>query len=147
LVYLLLSQSYTNGEFLLDHNSRSSISEGKIEHLTSNRLAPWIGKPRAVISQSLPPAKGVNPLKSEFLNAVTRPKTDGTELSYPLDQSNQMWCHLRVPSFLIDERGVQLHVSPLRLNMHIDQEPLRLRTPPRALEGSIDVLMNAVEVK
>jgi hypothetical protein len=31
--------------------------------------------------------------------------------------------------------------------MHIDQEPLRLRTPAQALEGSIDALMNAVAAK
>jgi hypothetical protein len=42
---------------------------------------------------------------------------------------------------------VQLPVHPLRLNMHIDQEPLRLRTSLRALEGGINVLMNAVAAK
>jgi hypothetical protein len=147
LVYLLLSQSYTNGEFLSDHISRSSISEMEIEHLTSSRSATRIGMPQAVVSQSLSPAKGVNLPKSEFLSVVTRPKTDGVELNYPLDQSGQAWCHLRFPSLLIDERGVQLPVRPLRLNMHINQESLRPRTPLRALEGSIDVLVNAVAAK
>jgi hypothetical protein len=77
LVYLLLSQSYTNGEFLSDHISRSSISEVKIEHLTNSMFAAWIGKPQTVISQSLPPTKGVNPPKGEFLGAVTRLKIGG----------------------------------------------------------------------
>jgi hypothetical protein len=60
------------------------------------------------ISQSLPPAKGANPMKTEFLGAVIRPKTGGTELSYQLDQSGQARCHLRFPSLLIDEQGIQL---------------------------------------
>jgi hypothetical protein len=132
---------------LSDHISRSSILEVEIEHLTSSRFMPWIGKPQAVVSQSLPPDKGVNPPKSEFLGAVTHPKTGGVELSYPLDQSDHAQYHLWFPSLLIGEQGVQLHVHPLRLNMHIDQEPLQLRPPSRALKGSIDVLVNAVAVK
>jgi hypothetical protein len=43
--------------------------------------------------------------------------------------------------------GVQLSIRPLRFNMHINQESLRLRTPPQALEGSIDILVDAVVVK
>jgi hypothetical protein len=89
----------------------------------------------------------VNLPKGKFLDTVIRPKTSGTEFSYPLDQSDQTRCHLRFPVLLMDKRGVQLLVHPLRLDIHINQEPLRLRTPPRALEGSIDVFVNAVMVK
>jgi hypothetical protein len=92
-------------------------------------------------------AKGANRSKSEFLGVVTRLKTVGVKFSYPLDQSGQTPCHLQFPSLLIDKWGVQLPVHPLRLNMHIDQEPLHLRTPPQALEGGIDILMNAVATK
>jgi hypothetical protein len=120
LIYLLLSQSCTNGKLLSDHINQSSISEVKIEYLTSSRFMAQIGKPRVVISQSLPMAKGANPSKSEFLGVVTCPKTDDVEISYPLDQSEQARCHLRSPSILIDKRGVQLHVCPSRLNMHIN---------------------------
>jgi hypothetical protein len=66
---------------------------------------PWIGKPRAIISQSLSPAKRANPLKSEFSDAVACPKTSGVELSYPLNQSGLVWCQLWFPSLLIDEPG------------------------------------------
>jgi hypothetical protein len=59
----------------------------KIEHLTSNRLANRIGKPRAVIGQFLMMTKGVNLPKGKFFDAVTHLKTGGTEFSYPLDQS------------------------------------------------------------
>jgi hypothetical protein len=104
LVYLLLSQSYTNGEFLLDHISRSSITEVRIERLTNSRFAALIGKSQAVISQSLLTAKGANLSKSEFLGAVTRPKTGSMKFTYPLDQSIQALCHLRFPSLLIDNR-------------------------------------------
>jgi hypothetical protein len=57
-----------------------------------------------------PTGQGVNPPKSEFLGAVTCPKTDGAELSYLLDQSDQARCHLRFPSLLIDEHEVQVSV-------------------------------------
>jgi hypothetical protein len=90
---------------LSDHVSQSSISEVKIEHLTSSRFTAWIGKPRAVVSQYVLPTKGANPSKSEFLGTVTRPKIGGAELSYPLDQSGQAQCLLWFPSLLIDERG------------------------------------------
>jgi hypothetical protein len=96
LIYLLLSQSCANGKCLLDHISRSSIVEEKIEHLTSSRFAARISKPRAVVGQFLPTVKGANMLKGKFLDAVTHPKTDVAEFSYPLDQSDQMRCHLRV---------------------------------------------------
>jgi hypothetical protein len=119
----------------------------KIEYLTSSRFVARIDKPRTVISQSLPMAKGVNPPKSEFLGAVTCSKTGGVKFNYPLDQSDQARCHPRFLSLLSDKRGVQLPVHPLRLNMHIDQEPLRLRTSLRALEGGINVLVNAVAAK
>jgi hypothetical protein len=92
-------------------------------------------------------AKGVNPPKGKFLGAVTRPKTNGTEFNYPLDQSGHARCHLRFPSLLINKWGVQLPIRPLRLDIHINQEPLHLRTPPRALKGSIDVVVNAVVMK
>jgi hypothetical protein len=72
---------------LSNHISRSSIIEVKIKHLTSSRFTTWIGKPWAIVSQSLLIAKGTNPPKSEFLGAVTCPKTGGAEFSYPLDQS------------------------------------------------------------
>jgi hypothetical protein len=133
--------------FCQNHISRSSISEVKIEHLTSSRFVAWISKPRAVISQSISLAKGVNSLNSEFLGAVTRSKTGGAELSNLLDQSGQARSHLQFPSLLIDEQGVQLPIHPMRLNMQIDQELLRLRTPPQDLEGSIDVFVNAVAAK
>jgi hypothetical protein len=131
LIYLLLSQSCANGKCLLDHISQSSIVEVKIEHFTNSRFVARIDKPWAVIGQFLATAKGVNPSKGKFLTAMTHPKTGGVEFSYPLDQSGQTWCHLRFSSLLIDKRGgVQLPVCPLRLNMHINQEPLRLRTLP-----------------
>jgi hypothetical protein len=38
-------------------------------------------------------------------------------------------------------------VHPLRLDMHINQKPPRQRTPPGALEGSIDVLLDAPMMK
>jgi hypothetical protein len=119
----------------------------KIEHLTSSKFVAQIGKPRAITGQFLPSAKGLNLSKGKFLGAVTRPKTGGAEFDYPLDQSRQAWCHLRFPSLLIDKRGVQLPVRSLWLDMHINQEPLRLRTPPRALDGSIDVFVNAAMAK
>jgi hypothetical protein len=109
----------------------------KIEHVTSSRFVAQIGKLRAVVGQFLPLAKRANPSKCKFLDAVTRPKIGGAEFSYLLDQSGQTRCHLWFPSLIIDKWGY----------VHIDQEPLRLRTLPRALEGSIDVLMNAVTVK
>jgi hypothetical protein len=77
----------------------------KIKHLTSSRFTAWIGKPLVVISQSLPLAKGVNSLNSEFLGAVTCLKTNGVEFSYPLDQSGQAQCRLRFPLLLIDDWG------------------------------------------
>jgi hypothetical protein len=46
---------------LSDRINQSSISEIKIEHLTSSRFAARIGKLWVVVSQSLPTAKGVNP--------------------------------------------------------------------------------------
>jgi hypothetical protein len=70
--------------------------------------------------QSLPMAKGANPLKGKFLDTVTRSKTSGTEFNYSLDQSGQEWCHLRFSPLLIDKQGVQLHARPLRLDMHIN---------------------------
>jgi hypothetical protein len=91
-----------------------------------------------------PDGQGANPPKGKFLNVVTRPKTGGKEFSYLLDQSGQARCHLWFSLLLIDKWGVQLHVRPLRLDMHINQKPLRLRTLPRALEGSINVFVNAV---
>jgi hypothetical protein len=147
LIYLLLSQSCANRKRLLDHISRSSIVEVKIEHLTSNWFTAWIRKPRVVVGQFLPTAEGANPSMGKFLDAVTHPKIDGAEFGYPLYQSDQARCHIRFPSLLIDKRGVQLLVHPLRLDMHINQESLRLRTLPQAPEGSINVFMNAVMTK
>jgi hypothetical protein len=53
----------------------------KIEHLTSSRFVARISKPWAIISQSLPTAKGVNLLKSEFLSAVTYLKIGSAKFS------------------------------------------------------------------
>jgi hypothetical protein len=83
--------------------------------------------------------------KGKFLSAVTCQKTGDAMFSYPLDQSGQTRCPLWFPSLLIDKQGVQLSVRPLWLDMHINQEPLRLRTLQRAL--SVDVFINAVTMK
>jgi hypothetical protein len=83
-----------------------------------------IGKPRAVIGQSLLMANGANPPKGKFLDAVTRLKIGDAELSYPLDQSGQARCYLRFSLLFINKRGgggVQLHVRPLMLDMHLNQ--------------------------
>jgi hypothetical protein len=97
---------------LSDHISRSSKVEVKIEHHSSSRFTARIGKPRAVVGQSLSTAKGANLPKGKFLDAVTRPKTGGVEFSYLLDQSGHMWCHLWLPqtggvefSYLLDQSG------------------------------------------
>jgi hypothetical protein len=64
--------------------------------------------------------KGVNLPTGDFLGAMTRPKTDVTEFSYPLDQSDQAWRHLWLSTLIIDEHWEEMHVHPLRLDMHID---------------------------
>jgi hypothetical protein len=91
-----------------------------------------IGKPWVVVGQFLSQAKWVNSLKGKFLGAVACPKTDDVEFNHPFDQSGQARCHLQLPSLLIDKwgGGVQLHVHPLWLDMHINKEPFRLRTLP-----------------
>jgi hypothetical protein len=65
-------------------------------------------------------AKEANPLMGEFLGAMTHPKTGVVEFSYPLDQSGQMWCHLQLSPLIVNERWEQMHVRPLRLDMHIN---------------------------
>jgi hypothetical protein len=51
---------------------------------------------------------------------VTCLKTGVLEFSNPLDQSGHAWCHVLLSPLLINERGVQLPVRPLRPDMHID---------------------------
>jgi hypothetical protein len=89
-----------------------------------------ISKLWAVVGQFLPPTKGANSLEGKFLGVVTLMKTGGAEFGYPLDLSGQTRCHLQFPSLIIDKWRVELPVHPLWLDMHINQEPLRLRTPP-----------------
>jgi hypothetical protein len=90
------------------------------EHLTRSGFAARIGQPRAFESQFLPTAKGVNSPEGKFLDALTRPETSVAKLSYPLNQIDQARCHLRLSPLIIDERWEQMHVRPLRLDMHIN---------------------------
>jgi hypothetical protein len=65
-------------------------------------------------------AKGANPPKGKFLCIMTRPETGVTEFSYPFDQSGQARCHLWLSLLIVDEQWEQMHVHPLRPDMHID---------------------------
>jgi hypothetical protein len=89
----------------------------------------------------------VNSLKGEFLGAVTCLKLVLTEFSHPLDQSGQARRHRQFTPFVFDERGKQMLVYPLQLNMHIHQEPLLLRVLLGTLEGGIDILLTTVTAK
>jgi hypothetical protein len=94
--------------------------EKENEHLTRGGFTARIDQPWAFKSQFLPTANGVNPSEGKFLGAMTHLKTGVVEFSYLLDRSGQTWCHLWLSSLIIDERGEQMHVHPLRLDMHIN---------------------------
>jgi hypothetical protein len=81
----------------------------KTKHLTISRFTAWINKPRAVVGQSIPTAKRVNPSKVKFIDAVTCSETSVPEFSNLLDQSCQAWCHFWLSPLLINEWGVQLY--------------------------------------
>jgi hypothetical protein len=91
--------------------------------------------------------EGANPPKSKVFRAVAHLKTGVTELNHPLDQSDQTWCHLRLSPFVVDEWREQMSVHPLRINMHINKEPLLGSAFLAALEGSIDVILSVVATK
>jgi hypothetical protein len=52
------------------------------------------------------------------------------EFDHLLDQSGQARRHHRLTPFVFDKREKPKLVHPLRLNMHIHQEPLLLRVLP-----------------
>jgi hypothetical protein len=60
----------------------------------------------------------------KFLDAVERLNIGFVELSHSPDQSSQVRCHRWLYLFLVVVRREQMHVQPLRLDVHIDQEPL-----------------------
>jgi hypothetical protein len=91
--------------------NRQQLKE-KTKHLTITKFAVRIGKPRAVLGQSLPIAKRANPSKVKFLDAMTCLETSVPEFSSPLDQCGQAWCHLRLAPLLINERGTTV-CSPI----------------------------------
>jgi hypothetical protein len=55
---------------------------------------------------------GVNPPKGKFLGTMTRPETDVVVFSYPLNQSDQVQCQLRLSRLIVNERWEQMHVHP-----------------------------------
>jgi hypothetical protein len=67
--------------------------------------------------------EGVNSPKGQYLGAVIGLKPGLTEFSHPLDRSGQARRHRWLTMFVFDERWVHKLVHPLRLNMHIYQEP------------------------
>jgi hypothetical protein len=71
-------------------------------------------------------AEGANSPKGEFLSIVTVLKPDLIEFGHQLNQSGQAWHHHWLILFVFDEWGKQKLVHPLRLNMHIHQEPFFL---------------------
>jgi hypothetical protein len=91
--------------------------------------------------------EGENSPKGKFLGAVICLKPDLAEFDHPLDQSSQAWRHHRLTPFVFDKWGKQKLVHPLRLNMHIHQEPLLLRVLPGTFEGGLDILMTAMTAK
>jgi hypothetical protein len=86
----------------------------------------------------------VDPPKNKFFSAVACPKTDVMELSHPLDQSGQARCHLWLPPLVVNERREQMSVHPLRVNVHMNQEPPLGRISLGALEGGIDIFLSMV---
>jgi hypothetical protein len=86
-------------------------------------------------------SKRANLSKSKFFGIMACPKTGITEFRRPFDQGSQTRCHLRLSPLIIDEWRKQMSVHPLRGNVYINQEPPSGGTPPRALEGGIDVVL------
>jgi hypothetical protein len=84
----------------------------------------------------------VNLLKSELFGVVACLKTSVAEFNHPLDQSSQARCQFLLSPLVVNERWEQRFVCPLRSNMHINQEPPLGRTPPRTLEGGIDIFLS-----
>jgi hypothetical protein len=64
------------------------------------------------------------------------------EFSHPLDQSDQVWCHLWLSPFVVNEWQKKMYVRPLRGNVHINQEPPSGGSSLGALEGGIDVVLS-----
>jgi hypothetical protein len=91
---------------VLDQSNRSSPIESWIEDLIVRRLAAQIGLPRAFM-----------------LQLVACLKIGVVELGHPFDQSNQARCHRWLSPLLVDQRWEQVPIRPLRLDVHINQEP------------------------
>jgi hypothetical protein len=65
-------------------------------------------------------AQRVDPPKNKFFSAMAGPKIGVVELSHPLHQSDQAWCHLKFSLLVIYKWRKLMPVLPLRGNMHID---------------------------
>jgi hypothetical protein len=128
-----------NEEVIRSRVSDHQIVMNRAKDLTSSRLAAWIVEPRAFICQLIPAIEKANSSKSKFFDPVACPKTGVTKFSHPFDQSGQAWCHLQLSPLVINERRKQMSVCLLRGNTHINQKLPLGRTPPGALESSIDV--------
>jgi hypothetical protein len=70
---------------------------------------------------------------------MARPKTGLAELSHRLTKAARCGVIFSSPP--------QMHVRPLRLGVHINQEPPSVSTFPGTLEGSIDVFLSVVMTK
>jgi hypothetical protein len=75
---------------------------------------------------------------------VAHLETGLVEFGHTLDQCSWMWCYLWLTPLVLD---IRRFVHPLRLDMHIHQEPSFLRILPAALEASLDVLLRTVAVQ
>jgi hypothetical protein len=89
----------------------------------------------------------VNSLKTKFFSAVARLESSLVEFGHPRDQHSQTSCHLCFAPLVLDLRGEQKFVHPLRLDVHIHQEPYLLRVLLVAFEDNLDVLLPMVAVQ
>jgi hypothetical protein len=86
----------------------------------------------------------MNPSKSKLFDAVTCLKTGLAELNHQINQCVQACYHLKFSPLIINRWREKMCVHPLRVNLHINKEPLSGGAFLAALESGIHVLFPAV---